>query len=168
MAKRDYRRGELPYSFIAIPKEVLNGEDWQRLSHSARVLALDLCSQYSGKANGRLSAAFTLMQTKGWVSKGTLSRAKQDLLTAKWVVRTRKGHAPHTAEWFAFTWWTLDYHPSMDIDPKCFPKYNFMSIESKRIDPNANRHQASGPRFERSRNETDGKPSPLLVPKQDR
>ena len=137
MAKSDYRKGAIPYQFAALPMEVIRSPAWQELPPSAVKLAIDLMSQYTGKNNGRLCAAFEAMQKNGWKNKHTLIAAKRALLECPFVVRTRKGHAPRTAEWIAFTWWNLNYEKSMDINPKTFPYLSFFEV--KRIDPNSGR-----------------------------
>lgn len=130
MARRDYRKGALPFEFIPIPKAVLAMPDFIGLPSGAKVLMLDLAAQYTGKNNGRLCPAWEVMKRSGWVSKGTLQRARDALLEMPFVVHTRKGHPPRTVDWIAFTWWKLDYEKSMDawIDPRGFPYLNFNFI----------------------------------------
>ncbi|WP_292934531.1 hypothetical protein [Noviherbaspirillum sp.] len=137
MAKSDHKKGALPYQFAALPMDVIRSGTWQALPHSARALAIDLMSQYTGKNNGRLCPAFVVMERYGWASKRTLIDAKRALIECPFVVLTRKGHPPRTSEWLAFTWWRLDYEKSMDIDPKAFPYLNF--VHAIRPDPNTGR-----------------------------
>lgn len=150
MSGSNYRKGALKFDFAPLPRAVLNGAEWCDLPTGARSLAIDLAAQYTGKNNGRLTPAFEVMQRYGWVSKGTLIRAKKALLEASFVVLTRKGHAPRTAEWVGFTWWTLNFEQSMDVDPKYFPYLNFQTVQSARIDPNRGRENATGRHFLRS------------------
>jgi hypothetical protein len=137
MAKREHTKGSLPFEFVALPKAVIRSIEWQSLPHSAMRLAIDLMGQYTGTNNGRLCPAFVAMEKCGWKSKRTLIDAKRALLGASFVVLTRTGHPPRTAEWIAFTWWKLDYEPSMEVNPKHFPYLNFIKLE--RIDPNEGR-----------------------------
>lgn len=139
MGRRDYRKGALPFEFVPIPREVLTMPEYQVLSSSAKVLMLDLAAQYTGKNNGRLCPAWEVMRRTGWVSKGTLQRARDALLQAPFVVLTRKGHPPRTVDWVAFTWWKLDYEKSMDatVDPRLFPYLNFVRLAQ--ADPNTGR-----------------------------
>ena len=140
MSKRSHTKGAIPYEFVAVPKEVIRSPEWQALPHSARALVMDLMAQYTGRNNGRLCPAFTVMERCGWASKTTLLAAKRALLEAPFAILTRKGHPPRTAEWIAFTWWQLNYEASMDIDPKRFPYLNFVKLT--RIDPNEGRGPA--------------------------
>ena len=139
MGRSDYKKGGLPYNFLAIPKDVIDSDEWRNLPHAARVLLIDIASQYTGKNNGRLTPSFEAMRKLGWSSKTTLISAKRKLLEASFVVQTRKGHAPRTAEWVALTWWKLNWVESMDIGAVGFPYLNFMSLETRRIDPNKGR-----------------------------
>lgn len=156
MARSNFRKGALPFEFVPMPKLILASMEWQSLPFGARALVLDLASQYTGKNNGRLTPAWEAMQRCGWTSKGTLMRAKAALLNTSFVVLTRKGHAPRTAEWVALTWWKLDFHESMDVSPRAFPYLNFKTVELARIDPNVGRNRPAAKPFMRSRNETDG------------
>lgn len=137
VARNDYRKGGLPYPFVVIPKDVLLSPEFQALSTSSKALLLDLIAQYTGKNNGRLCPAWQAMQRAGWTAKPTLLKAKRELLECSFVVLTRKGHAPRTAEWIGVTWWTLDFDRSMDIDPRQFPYLNF--VKRVAADPNTGR-----------------------------
>lgn len=123
-----FKKGQLPYEFVALPKAILLSPEWQGLPPNTMRLALDLMGQYTGKNNGRLTPAFVVMQRQGWKSETTLIKAKRALLECSFVVHTRQGHAPHTTDWIAFTWWKLDWEKSMDIEPRGFPYLNFVKL----------------------------------------
>ena len=123
-----YKKGQLPYEFVALPKAIVTSSEWRAMSPSAMRLALDLMAQYTGKNNGRLNPSFTAMEKLGWRSETTLIKAKRALLECSFVVHTRQGHAPHTSDWVAFTWWRLDWEKSMDIEPRGFPFLNFVKL----------------------------------------
>lgn len=137
MARSEYRKGGLPFEFVPIPKDVLRSQEWHDLPPNVVVLVLDLALQYTGRNNGRLCPSFEAMQRVGWKSEKTLIRAKHVLLECSFVVHTRKGHLPRTADWVGFTWWRLDWEKSMDIEPRGFPFLNFVTVD--RIDPNPGR-----------------------------
>lgn len=140
MAKSDFQKGAIPYLFLPLPKDVLLSAEYQALPSSSKALMLDLMGQYTGKNNGRLCPAFEVMKRTGWASKSTLIRAKVALLDCSFVMLTRKGHAPRTAEWVGFTWWRLNYLESMDINPRDFRYLNFVNVAM--ADPNTGREQA--------------------------
>lgn len=146
MAKNDFKKGAIPYLFLPLPKDVLLSAEYQALPFSSKALILDLMGQYTGKNNGRLCPAFEVMQRSGWASKTTLIRAKVALLECSFVMLTRKGHAPRTAEWIGFTWWKLNYMEGMDINPRDFHYLNFVSVAMK--DPNTGRDQAKRNNFD--------------------
>lgn len=144
MAKRSHARGSISYEFIALPKLMLDSDEWQRLTFRGRALALDLMRQYTGKNNGRFAPGFEVMRRVGWASKDQLAKARNELLDCSFAIRTRMGHPPRTAEWIGFTWWRLDWHQSMDITPTSWPYMNFVTVESSQIDPNEGRVKLNG------------------------
>ena len=126
-----HKKGEIAYTFAAMPVEVLQSEEWQNLPPSAIKLAMDLVAQYTGGNNGRLCPAFEVMQRAGWASRTTLIAAKRALIECSFVIHTRQGKAPRTSDWVGFTWWKLNWEKSMDIEPKGWPHLNFMSVKPK-------------------------------------
>ncbi len=141
MAKRDHRKGALQFRFVAIPVPVLESAAYRELPDSARSLLIDLLMQFSGKNNGRLCTSYVAMQRYGWTSKSKLERAKAALLQAPFILITRRGRPPNTAEWVGVTWFQLDYERSMDLMPRDWPLNNFQTIESGAIDPNPGREK---------------------------
>lgn len=128
-----YKKGQLPYEFVAIPKEVLLSSEWQLLGPNAMRLAFDLMAQYTGKNNGRLNASWEcLKKLEGWRSETTLIKVKRELLECSFAVQTRQGRAPNVSDWVGFTWWKLDWERSMDIEPRGFPYLNFMRLTAPR------------------------------------
>lgn len=141
MARRDHRKGALPFRFVAIPVTVLESSAYRALPSAARALLVDLLMQYTGRNNGRLSASFIAMQRYGWNSKSKLERAKAALLQAPFVLVTRKGRPPSTSEWLGVTWAALNFDKSMDVDPRSWPLMNFQTLEAGAIDPNVGREK---------------------------
>ncbi|MFV0284449.1 MAG: hypothetical protein ACK5JE_11755 [Castellaniella sp.] len=141
MAKHDYQKGGMPYPFAAVPLDILRSPEYIGLGDAAKALMLDLCEQYTGGNNGRLTPSWTAMQRRGWKSKETLSKAKNALLETSFCIQTRKGKPPQTAGWVGFTWWKINYDRTMDIDPKAWPYLNFMTVDKARIDPNVGREK---------------------------
>ncbi|CAM5188407.1 hypothetical protein CDEN61S_01666 [Castellaniella denitrificans] len=141
MAKRDYQKGGTPYPFAAVPLDILRSPEYIGLGDAAKALMLDLCEQYTGGNNGRLTPSWTAMQRRGWGGQHKLIRAKRELLATSFCVLTRKGRPPQTAEWVGFTWWRINYDRTMEIDPKAWPYLNFMTVDKARIDPNVGREK---------------------------
>jgi len=141
MSQARYRKGMLPFEFVPIPFAILRNPEYIALSDPAKALMLDLCEQYSGGNNGRLTPSFVVMSRRGWGGKHKLIKAKRELLTTSFCILTRKGRPPQTAEWVGFTWWRLDYHKTMEVNPKFWPYLNFQAVEQARIDPNIGREK---------------------------
>ncbi|MEI2415493.1 hypothetical protein V8Z80_04845 [Orrella sp. JC864] len=156
MAKRDHRKGALPFKFVAIPVPVLESPEYRALPDAARALLIDLLMQFTGKNNGRVSTSFVALQRYGWTSKSKLERAKAALLQAPFVLVTRRGRPPNTTEWVGVTWLPLDFDRTMDVDPRSWPYMNFQTIEAGAIDPNHGRAK----QFGRPRIRGDGKALP--------
>src|SRR4051794_19880118 len=101
MAKRDYRKGAIPYAFVAIPKAVLRSPEFAGLDASAKSLLLDLAVEYNGRNNGKLDASFTrLSRDCGWSARNTLIRARRLLAKCSFAVVTRSGRPPEVPTWF--------------------------------------------------------------------
>lgn len=82
---------------------------------------IDIGSQYNGKNNGDLCAAWKVMHPKGWRSEATLDRAKKELLAAGFIAETRKGKRPNLCSLYGITWQPINPSPKFDIEPAGFP-----------------------------------------------
>ncbi len=94
-------------SFIAMPHAILESETYARLSAPAVKLMLDLYGQYKGSNNGDLAMAWSMMRKRGWRSKDTLYRARDDLVEKGFVIQTRQG-GKHQCSLYAVTWKPID------------------------------------------------------------
>lgn len=119
MAKKN--KSSIVGSFLALPHALLNCAKFRGLSSSAVKLLIDIASLYNGKNNGDLSAAWKVMQPKGWRGEGTLNRAKKELLEAGFIAQTRQGRLPNLCTLYGITWKPLNPSPKLDIGPNGFP-----------------------------------------------
>ncbi len=78
-------------SFIAVPKLILESDEYACLSAQAVKLLLDVFAQFNGRNNGALSASWSVMRQRGWRSRDTLGRALRQLVERQWLVLTRQG-----------------------------------------------------------------------------
>jgi hypothetical protein len=118
--KRHKNRG-IGEPFVAIVRSVFESPEFAKLSPYAAKLLLELVSQFKGDNNGNLTAAYSLLQDRGWRSRTTLYRAKCDLIEAGFVYVTRKGRLPNTCELLALTWFSLDVTAKFDPEAlACF------------------------------------------------
>jgi hypothetical protein len=102
------------HQFIALPMKVLDSVAYQRLSHAARSLLIEIARQYNRSNNGRLLTTLKYLKTRGWTSADTITRAKRELLDAKLIHETYKGHRPNKASWYALTFYSLDRHENFE------------------------------------------------------
>ncbi len=94
-------------SFISIPKQVLESEQYASLRPHSVKLLIDLAAQYNGKNNGDLCAAWSMMEKRGWRSKGTLYRAVRQLLKTEFIQLTQQG-GKHKPSLYAVTFKAVD------------------------------------------------------------
>jgi hypothetical protein len=94
--------------FAPIPWMVLDSPAYQRLSHPAKALLLEIARQFHGDDNGRMIVTLAYLKPRGWTSSDVIARAKMELLDAGLLHETCKGHRPNRASWYALTWLSLD------------------------------------------------------------
>lgn len=122
-AKHKGRRSTAP--FLNIPKEVLRSEAYLSLGGWQVKLLVDIASQFNGKNNGDLTAAWTLMKERGWNSQGTLNKALKDLREAGLIQETRSG-GRHRCTLYAVTWRGIDEcKGKLDVPSKAAPSNLF-------------------------------------------
>lgn len=93
--------------YFGQPHAVMESPNYRALSPHARMLLNDLGLQFRGTNNGDLSAAWKLMQPRGWRSRDTLGRALAELLHFGLIEKTRQGGLNHCSL-FALTWRSID------------------------------------------------------------
>ncbi len=89
--------------FLSIPHAVADTQKFRGLKSRAVRLLVDLLRQHNGYNNGDFSIAWKLMKERGWRSKETLYRARNELIEVGFVVMTRKGDK-HKPSLYAVTW----------------------------------------------------------------
>ncbi len=116
-------------AFVAIPLSVLDSVAFREATPHAKALLMDLCSQLRADNNGDLSAAWSIMQERGWNSQTTLLKAKRELVKRGLIIETRMGARPNKASLYAVSWRALDEcGGKLDIRPQSFErgKYRLM------------------------------------------
>lgn len=93
--------------FLSIPKHVLSSDAYLCLGGWEVKLLVDIASQFNGKNNGDLTAAWSIMRHQGWKSPGTLSKALKKLLDVGLLQETRSG-GRHRCTLYAVTWRGID------------------------------------------------------------
>ena len=121
------RRSTAP--FLNIPKHVLGSEAYISLGGWQVKLLVDMASQFNGKNNGDLTAAWTVMKERGWKSPGTLNKALRDLLDVGLIQETRSG-GRHRCTLYAVTWRGIDEcKGKLEVNPTIAPSNLFQKFE---------------------------------------
>lgn len=94
--------------FVAMPFAVLRSASFAALGAHAVKLLTDLLAQYNLRNNGDLSMSFEkTMRPRGWKSKDTLNKARQELIDAGYIVMSRQGGL-HRCSLYAVTFFAID------------------------------------------------------------
>ena len=93
--------------FVSFYHCVLSSQAMKNLSPYGTKLLVDLLSQYKGQNNGDLTATYSILQQRGWHSKGTLSRAIKELIAAGLIEVSRQG-GRHQCSLYALTFYAVD------------------------------------------------------------
>ncbi|MCJ7681864.1 MAG: helix-turn-helix domain-containing protein [Candidatus Aminicenantes bacterium] len=79
-------------SFVAIPRQTLNSNEWKTLSPGGKILYIHLKSKYNARNNGEIRLYYSeLNGIKGLSSPATISKAIKELETLGWIKRTKFG-----------------------------------------------------------------------------
>ena len=88
-------------SFIALPHELIDHENFHCLSHRAVRMLITLYGQFKGSNNGDFTAAYSVLRNKGWNSNDQIYKALKELQETGWLIKTRQGYRPSTASLYA-------------------------------------------------------------------
>ena len=104
---KDAQQKREPGGYAPLAYVVLRSKSFAKLSAYAVKLLMDFLAQYKGDNNGDLCAAWGLMKQRGWRSKGTLTKARNELLAGEWIEMARRGgrNKPHL---YALTFYAVD------------------------------------------------------------
>lgn len=123
--------------FAGIPHSVMESESYYLSSGNALKLLLELAKQYNGINNGDLSAAFSVLKSRGWRSKKTLARCLTELIDRELIVRTREGWFSNPGgrcALYALAWDPIHECPGKDLElgPTRVPYRSFGVENSKK------------------------------------
>lgn len=105
-------------SFAGIPRRIMDSNRYKALSFSARALLLELCYQYRGHNNGDLTVAHCVLKDRGWKSRVTIEKARDELLESGFIVTTRQGQFMNPGGFcslFAIAWLPVDEVPGKNL-----------------------------------------------------
>ena len=104
-------RIDSPGGFAGIPRVVLSHPDYKGLSGGATKLLIELASQYKGNNNGNLTVAFSILKSRGFNSKSTVTRSINELLDFDLVLVTHTGRFINpggVCTLYALSWAAID------------------------------------------------------------
>lgn len=78
-------------SFAGIPRWIMETDDYKGLGGNAVKLLNELSYQYRKYNNGDLTVAWHVLKNRGWKSRTTIERARDELLSVDLIVCTREG-----------------------------------------------------------------------------
>lgn len=109
LALREAQQKREPGGFVALPFALLRSQSFATLGPHAVKLLFDLLQQYNLRNNGDLSMSFEKgMRPRGWKSKQTLNKARQELLDRGFIIITRQGGL-HQCSLYAVTFFAIDH-----------------------------------------------------------
>lgn len=121
--------------FHQIPDQVLTHDNFSRLGGSATKLLMQMASQlrYGPKGgttnNGDLTAVWSIMKERGWKSKWTLERARDELLYYGFLMISRQGGL-HLPSLYAITWLAIDEcKGKLDVAATAAPPGNWKEVK---------------------------------------
>lgn len=97
--------------YIALPKVVMEHDDFRSLAPSSLKVLMALMGQYNGGNNGDLSATHTTMRAWGGMSHTTLVKALRELQERQLIMKTRDalvGREGARCALYAITWQPID------------------------------------------------------------
>lgn len=126
--------------FVAIPHAVMDSESFTQLGGSAVKLLLDIAYQYNGSNNGDFTVAYGYLKKRGWRSKGTISKAVEELRNANLIQKTRQGKFQNPnacCDLYAITWQAIDECSGkfLEVAPTTTPPRKFSIEASKMTSP---------------------------------
>ncbi|WP_419533341.1 hypothetical protein [Endozoicomonas sp.] len=116
--------------FVAIPHAIINSSNFRKMGGYAVKLLTQMIEQLryvkggGTKNNGDLCVSWSLMKGKGWRSKGTLQRARDELLHYGFIQLTRQGMATVKGKpnLYALTFLAIDEcDGKLDVSPTRSP-----------------------------------------------
>lgn len=103
------------HSFLRLPHFLLESHEFAELSFAAVKLLLEVAMLYKGGNNGDLELVWSKLKERGWRSKATIQKARDELLATGWLVCTRHG-GKNRCSLYAITWEPIDDCPGKQLE----------------------------------------------------
>jgi hypothetical protein len=114
--------------FFSLPHRILDSAAYRGLSPLAKVLLIELCRQYNGRNNGHLHATYKWLKKRGWVSCGSIQKAKNELQESGLIQLTRQGGLIIGSSYFALTWLSIEDFRGLDLDFNTYQKGRWQDL----------------------------------------
>lgn len=75
--------------FVMLEKETLRRKEWKELSPPAKLIYIKIKANYNGGNNGEIP--FRYSETKDEFAPATISKALKELISKKWIEKTKYG-----------------------------------------------------------------------------
>lgn len=103
------------HTFLRLPHFLLGSDEFAELGTSATKLLLEVARLYKGTNNGDLEIVWSSLKLRGWRSKATIQKARDELLEACWLRCTRHG-GKNRCSLYAITWEAIDDCPGKHLE----------------------------------------------------
>ena len=136
--------------FSGIPRVVMDHPDYINLSGNAVKLLNELARQYRGKNNGDLTIAYSLLKQRGFKSKETIGRCRDELLNANMIIKTREGRFINpngVCALFALAWQEInECNGKLEVSATATPprKFSLENIKTPRPETGQDSSEESG------------------------
>jgi hypothetical protein len=131
--------------YIAIPHVVMRSEDYRSLRGNSVKLLNAMVFQYNGGNNGDLCAAWSVLHEQhGFSSKGTMTRARQELESKNLIIKTREAlfqNPNNQCALYALTWLRINecHGKNLDMRPTLMAVRKFSMEKTQRPVPKRDR-----------------------------
>lgn len=115
------KRPELcPAPYCSIPWSVMDSRAYQGATPTAKALLFEVLRQHSGDDNGHMHITHKWLSPRGWGSKETVERARDELLKRGLIVQTKQGGLFIGASLYAVTWLPISNHVGLETSPNTY------------------------------------------------
>ena len=157
MRHRKKAKNYIKGSFAGIPRVVMDHPDYKNLSGNAVKLLNELARQHRGHNNGDLTITYSLLKDRGFKSKGTIERARDELFTANLIIKTREGRFTNpggVCALFALSWQPInECNGKLDVKSTITPPRKFSVENNKTPRPESGHGLTSNQGRQRQRND---------------
>ena len=109
-------------SYSALSHAVMDSTAYTGASVAAKALLNELVRQHNGSNNGRLHLAHKWLAVRGWPSKSSVEKARNELVERRLIIQTKQGGLFIGSTWFALTWLPITNFIGLDIGPQSYPQ----------------------------------------------